>query len=72
LPYIGGKQMKEYITITKQEKKAIIIMTVILMLTNIILCFKGMALMQRYNEVVKEKEALEEIIQIQQEQLEGI
>ena len=64
--------MKEYITITKQEKKAIIIMTVILMLTNIILCFKGMALMQRYNEVVKEKEALEEIIQIQQEQLEGI
>ena len=64
--------MKEYITITKQEKKAIIIMTVILMLTNIILCFKGMALMQRYNEVVKEKEALEEIIQIQQEQLEEI
>ena len=64
--------MKEYITITKQEKKAIITLVVILMLTNIILCFKGMALMQRYNEVVKEKEALEEIIQIQQEQLEEI
>jgi len=64
--------MKEYITITKQEKNAIVAITVILMLTNIILCFKGMALMQRYNEVIKEKEALEEIIQIQQEQLEGI
>lgn len=61
--------MKEYITITKQEKKAIIIMTVILMLTNIILCFKGMALMQRYNEVIKEKEALEQIIEVQKEQL---
>lgn len=64
--------MIHYITITKQEKKAIITLIVILMLTNIILCFKGMALMQRYNEVVKEKEALEEIIQIQQEQLEEI
>ena len=62
--------MKEYITITKQEKKAIIIMTVILMLTNIILCFKGMALMQRYNEVIKEKEALEEIIEVQKDKLE--
>lgn len=64
--------MKEYITITKQEKKAIIIMTVILMLTNLILCFKGMALMQRYNEVVKEKEALEEIIEVQKGMLEEI
>lgn len=64
--------MKEYITITKQEKKAIIIMTVVLMLTNIILCFKGMALMQRYNEVVKEKEALEEIIEVQKGMLEEI
>ena len=64
--------MKEYITITKQEKKAIIIMTVILMLTNIILCFKGMALMQRYNEVIKEKEALEEIIEVQKGMLEEI
>lgn len=57
--------MTHYITITKQEKKAIIIMTAILMLTNIILCFKGMALMQRYNEVIKEKEALEEIFEIE-------
>lgn len=61
--------MKEYITITKQEKKAIIVMTVILMLTNIILCFKGMALMQRYNEVIKEKEALEQIVDAQQKKL---
>ena len=62
--------MIHYITITKQEKKAIIVMTVILMLTNIILCFKGMALMQRYNEVIKEKEALEEIIEVQKDKLE--
>lgn len=61
--------MKEYITITKQEKKAIITLVVILILTNIILCFKGMALMQRYNEVVKEKEALEQIIDAQQKEL---
>lgn len=64
--------MTHYITITKQEKKAIIIMTVILMLTNIILCFKGMALMQRYTEVIKEKEALEEIIEVQKQRLEEI
>lgn len=64
--------MKEYITITKQEKKAIITLVVILMLTNIILCFKGMALMQRYNEVIKEKEALEEIIEVQKDKLEEI
>lgn len=64
--------MKEYITITKQEKKAIIVIIVILMLTNVILCFKGMALMQRYNEVVKEKEALEEIIEVQKQRLEEI
>ena len=63
--------MTEYIRITKQEKKAIIIMTVILMLTNIILCFKGMALMQRYNEVVKEKEVLEEIVEVQKNLLGG-
>lgn len=64
--------MTHYITITKQEKKAIITLIVILMLTNIILCFKGMALMQRYNEVVKEKEALEEIIEVQKQKLEEI
>lgn len=61
--------MIHYITITKQEKKGIVVMIVILMLTNIILCFKGMALMQRYNEVVKEKEALEEIVDAQQKEL---
>lgn len=62
--------MTEYIRITKQEKKAIITLIVVLMLTNLILCFKGMALMQRYNEVVKEKEALEEIIEVQKGMLE--
>lgn len=67
-----SKKITEYITITKQEKKAIITLIVILMLTNIILCFKGMALMQRYNEVVKEKEALEEIIEVQKNKLEEI
>lgn len=56
----------------EEEKKAIITLVVILMLTNLILCFKGMALMQRYNEVVKEKEALEEIIEVQKQRLEEI
>lgn len=64
--------MTHYITITKQEKKAIVVMIVILMLTNIILCFKGMALMQRYNEVVKEKEALEEIIEVQKVEINNL
>ena len=64
--------MKEYIAITKTDKKIIIFLIVFYMQLSLMLCFKGMALMQRYNEVVKEKEALEEIIQIQQEQLEGI
>lgn len=64
--------MTHYITITKTDYKGLKIIIAILILTNIILCFKGMALMQRYNEVVKEKEALETIIQMQQEQLEGI
>lgn len=64
--------MKEYIKITKQEKKAIITLIVVLMLTNIIICFKGMALMQRYNELIKEKEALEEIIEVQKDKLEEI
>ena len=64
--------MKEYITITKKEKKAIIIMTVILMLTNIILCFKGMKLMSEYKQLEQEKEALEDIIQIQKERIQEI
>lgn len=61
--------MIHYITITKQEKNAIVAMTVILMLTNIILCFKGMAMMQKYTEIVKEKEALEQIVDAQQKEL---
>lgn len=62
--------MKEYIAITKTDKKIIIFLIVFYMLLNLMLCFKGMALMQRYNEVVKEKEALEEIIEVQKDKLE--
>ena len=61
-----------YITITKTDYKGLKIIIAILILINIILCFKGMALMQRYNEVVKEKEALEEIIEVQKGMLEEI
>ena len=64
--------MTHYITITKQEKKAIVVMTVILMLTNIILCFKGMQLMRKYADLETEKRGLEEIMEIQKEQLEEI
>ena len=67
-----SKKITNYVTIKEKEYKAIKVLIGILIATNIILCFKGMALMTRYNEVVKEKEALEEIIQIQQEQLEEI
>lgn len=59
--------MKYYIT--KTEKRIVIFAIILLFILNLILCFKGMALMQRYNEVIKEKEALEEIIEVQKEQL---
>lgn len=62
--------MKYYIT--KTEKKLIIFIIVFYMILNIALCFKGMALMQRYTEVVKEKEALEEIIEVQKGKIGGI
>lgn len=64
--------MTHYITITKTDYKGLKIIIAILILINIILCFKGMALMQRYNEVVKEKETLEEIIEVQKGMLEEI
>lgn len=62
--------MTYYITIKSKEYKVIKIIIGILIATNIILCFKGMALMTRYNEVVKEKEALEEIVEVQKNMLE--
>jgi len=64
--------MIHYITITKQEKNAIIVMTVILMLTNIFLCFKGMQLMRKNADLLHEKQVLEEIMEVQKEQLEAI
>ena len=60
--------MKYYIT--KTEKRIVIGAIVFYTILILILCFKGMALMQRYNEVVKEKEALEEIIEVQKDKME--
>ena len=61
--------MIHYVTIQSKEYKAIIARLII---SNIILCFKGMSLMQRNTELIKENDSLEQIIQIQKEQLEGI
>ena len=62
--------MAHYITIKSEEYKAIKIIIGILIATNIILCFKGMALMQRNAELINEKQVLEEIMEIQKEKLE--
>jgi len=64
--------MTHYITIKSKEYKAIKILIGILIAINIILCFKGMALMQRNAELINEKQVLEEIMEIQKEQLEEI
>lgn len=59
--------MKYYIT--KTEKRIIEILIAVLIILGLILSFKGMELMQRNIELIKEKEALEEIIEVQKEQL---
>lgn len=64
--------MTHYITIKSKEYKAIKVLIGILIATNIILCFKGMALMQRNAELINEKQVLEEIMEIQKEKLEEI
>ena len=55
--------MKYYIT--KTEKRIIIGAIVFYTILTLILCFKGMALMQRNVELINEKEALEQIIEVQ-------
>ena len=67
-----NKRKIEYITIKSKEYKAIKIIIGILIATNIFLCFKGMALMRQNTELLHEKQVLEEIMEAQKEQLEGI
>ena len=62
--------MKYYITQT--EKKIVIGIIVFYIILNLILCFKGMKIMSEYKELEKEKEALEDIIQIQKERIQEI
>lgn len=67
-----SKKITNYITIKSKEYKAIKVLIGILIASNLILCFKGMALMQRNAELIKENNSLEQIIQIQKERLEEI
>ena len=62
--------MKEsYIRITKTERNFTIAIIIIMTILGLISCFKGISDTVKYSELVKEKEALEEIIEVQKEQL---
>lgn len=64
--------MTNYVTIKEKEYKAIKVLIGILIAMNIFLCFKGMQLMRENVDLLHEKQVLEEIMEIQKEQLEGI
>ena len=59
----------DFVTINLKEYKAIKIIIGILIAMNIILCFKGMQLMRKCTDLNTEKQALEEIVEIQKTQL---
>ena len=59
----------DYVTIKTKEYKAIKVLIAILVIMNIILCFKGMSLMRKYADLETEKRGLEEIIEIQKTEL---
>ena len=57
--------MKEYITISKEEKDMVVLAIFVLISFLVILCFKGMQISKQYIELKQEKEALEEIVEVQ-------
>lgn len=57
--------MKEYITISRTEKNITEWIIAILTIIALLLCVQGMKLAAEYNELLEEKEALEEIIEVQ-------
>ena len=62
--------MNEYIAITKQEKRMILFLIIFYMILSLALCFKGMKLMAEYRALEEEKEALEELVEVQKGMLE--
>lgn len=62
--------MKEYITISKEEKDMVVLAIFVLIAFIVILCFKGMQITKQYIELNKEKEALEQIVEVQKGMLE--
>ena len=64
--------MTNYVTIKEKEMKAIKVLIGILITMNIFLCFKGMQLMRKNADLLHEKQMLEELMEVQKEQLEGI
>lgn len=57
--------MKEYITISRTEKDMAVLTIFILIGLLMTLCFKGMKVEKDYMELLEEKEALEEIIEVE-------
>ena len=65
--------MKEsYIRITKIERNFTIAIMIFMTILGLISCFKGISDTVKYSELIKEKEALEEIIEVQKGMLEEI
>jgi len=64
--------MIHYVTIKSKEYKVIKVIIAILVIMNIILCFKGMSLMRKCADLETEKRGLEEIIEIQKTELNEI
>ena len=58
--------------ITKTEKRIIIFALIFYTLLSLVLCFKGMKIVTEYNQLEKEKQELEELVEAYKEQLEGI
>ena len=58
------EKTKKLCIITEAEKKLIIFIFIFYTLLGLAVCFKGMALMTKYNELLKENENLKNEIEI--------
>ena len=51
-----GETMKEYITISETERQVVLFLIAFLIITGLILCYKGMKLEIAYNELKEQVE----------------
>ena len=62
--------MKYYVT--KTEKRIVIFALIFYTILGLALCFRGMKLVAEYRQLEQEKQAFEDIIQIQKERIQEI